>query len=558
MSLARPYRPSWGKAIAALTKRETRLVLVLAAAVLLVSSMPYLAGYASAPAGTEFGGFLIDLDDSYSYVSAMQQGAAGAWRYQVLYTPEEHPGAYLHIFYIVLGKLSVLAGLTPMQTYHLCRLCCGLVLLVAAYLFLSRFLQTTQLRLAALSLISFSSGLGWVVLLAGSTTLGAHPPLDFWLTDAYTFLTLFTFPHSAAAAALLLLFFFLAMRYVESARPDTLLLATATVVALCVIHPFTALLVDGILAVYWVLLLLGRRRVPRREGAAFAVWVLAPTPLIVYFWSAFLGTPVLVNWSAQNVLLSPPLPHVLLGYGILVPLAAGGIVRTLRHWNEGRILLVAWVLVSVILVYMPFTLQRRMMEGLHVPVCILATIGLFECVLPWIMRSDGVSRFARWRGYTRGGLRRLLPFSVILATFPSNLCVVMGGSAAVLSHDPDLFHQGEEIEAADWLGQNTASTETILASYRVGRYLPARIGHRVFMGHFHETVQLNSKLRLAKSFFSEETPDRDRRALLADYRIRYVYYGPTEIEMGRFDPSGAPYLTLVYRNGSVTIYGVHL
>jgi hypothetical protein len=558
MSLTHLCRPSYGKAVAALTGWETRLFVVIASGLLLVSSLPYMAGYVWAPAGTEFGGFLINLDDSYSYVSAMQQGMAGAWRYQVLYTPEEHPGAYLHIFYILLGKLSLPLGLNPVQTYHLLRLCCGLTMLIAAYLFLSLFLHTAQHRLAALSLIGFSSGLGWVVLLTGSTDLRGLLPVDFWMTGAYTFFTMFTFPHSAAAVTMLLLFVFLAVRHVEKPQVHTLLLAATANVVLCAIHPFTILLVWGILATYWVLLFVSRRQLPRYEAAAFVVWALAPAPLIVYFYSAFLVDRVLANWAAQNILLSPAFPRLLLGYGLLVPLAAGGALHILHRWDERKILLLAWVLAAVTLLYMPFTLQRRMVEGLHVPISVLATIGLFDGLVPYAMRSKRLSRFACWRGYTKQGLRRLLVFSVIVATFPSSLCVLVGSSASALHHDPDLFHEREEIEALEWLGRNTAVEDTVLTSYRVGRYIPARIGHRVFMGHFHETVERDNKILLAQSFFSEGTSDRDRRRVLSEYGIRYVFYGPSEKEMGASDLSQQPYLTPVYRNDLVTIYGVQL
>ncbi|HUW96917.1 MAG TPA: hypothetical protein VMW58_14130 [Anaerolineae bacterium] len=539
-------------------RREIWQVIGMSTLVLAISMVPYLLGYLAAGPKLEFGGFLINLDDSYSYVSAMQQGIAGGWRYQVLYTPEDHPGAYLHTFYMLLGKLSVPMGFSPMQMYHACRLCCGLVMLLAAYLFLSLFLQNPRLRLTAFSLICFSSGLGWLVLLTGSTTLRGLSPLDFWLTDAYVFFTLFAFPHFAAAVALLLLFLSGVVRYVEKPRFRILILGAAALVGLCVIHPFTVLLVDGILAAYWVLLYLGRKAVPRLEAAAFVAWALAPMPVVIYYFSAFLGDPVLANWSAQNILRSPPLTNLLLGYGILAALAAGGVFRAFQQWNERRILLLAWLVAAVILLYVPFTLQRRMVEGLHVPICILATIGLYECLVPSVRRLGWASRFARRRGYTSEGLRSLLVFSVVVATFPSNLCLVAGGSASVLLHDPDLFHRREEVEAIEWLGQNTASEDTVLASYEVGRYLPARIGHRVFMGHIHETVQLSEKIRLADSFFSEDTTDRDRRRLLSEYRIRYVLYGPSEMEMGRFDPSLAPYLTPMYSNDLVAVYNVQL
>lgn len=540
-----------------LSKREIGVVIGIAVVVLTASSIPYALGYCCAPEGLEFGGFVVDLDDSLSYVAAMQQGISGGWRYLVLFTPEDHPGAYLHTFYLALGKLSALLGLSPLQMYHAGRLACGLVLLVTAYIFLSLFLESREKRMVAYLLVCFSSGLGWVVLLTGSTTLAGLSPLDFWLMDAYTFFTILTFPHSAAAVTLLLLFLTLALRHIETSRLWTLILGIVSLLCLCMIHPFTALLVDGILLVYWVFLTIHRKTVPVREGLAFAIWVLVPLPLIAYYYSAFIGDPVLMNWSAQNILPSPPITHLLLGYGMLSPLALAGAIYLLREGRERRLLLVAWVLAAAILLYVPFTLQRRMVEGLHIPLCILATVGLFGYLMPLVTKSERVQRFARWRGYQSEGLQRLFLFSIIVATFPSNLYLVAGHSASVLSYHPSLYYERDEVEAVDWLRENTSPTNTVLASYRIGRYVPARAGNRVFMGHFHETMHLEEKERLAERFFQDTSGDGARRRLLSDYGIAYVFHGPAEREMGGFDPSEVSYLTQAYANASVAIYGVN-
>lgn len=539
-----------------LAKREIGQVLSIALVVLAISSIPYLLGYWFAAPGTEFGGLVVDLDDSYSYLAAMQQGLGNGWRYRVLFTPEEHPGAYLHTFYLGLGKLSSLLGLSLMQTYQLARLACGLSLLITAYMFLSLFLEGRSERLVAYLLISFSSGLGWVVLLTGSSTLRGVSPIDFWLMDAYTFFTIFTFPHSAAAVTFLLLFFMLALRYLETSQVRALLLGSLTLLPLCIIHPFTALVVDGVLVTYWALLSLNRKSLLRREGWAVAIWALAPLPLIVYYYRAFVSDPVLQNWAAQNYLPSPPAAHLVLGYGIVFLLAGAGAVYVIRRRSERSLLLVAWAASAMILLYVPFTLQRRMVEGLHVPLCVLASLGLFKYLLPAAMDSSWLSRFARWRGYGTEGLRNLLLYTVVMATVPSNLYLIAGYSASTLNNDPTLYYQQGEVQAVDWLRKNTDPIDTVLASYRISRYIPARAGNRVFMGHFHETVEVEDKRRLAESFFLESTADTLRQDLLAEYGIIYVFHGPAERQIGRFDPSRAAYLASAYGNPSVAIYRV--
>ncbi len=540
-----------------LTKREMAQVISIGLIVLALSSVPYLLAYRFAAAGMEFGGFLINLDDSYSYLSAMQQGLGDGWSYRILFTPEEHRGAYLHTFYIGLGKLSSLLGLSLMQTYQLARVACGLSLLVTAYIFLSIFLEHRDRRLVAYLLISFSSGLGWLILLSGSVTLLGEVPMDFWLMDAYTFFTIFTFPHLSAAVTLLLLFLTLALRYFETFQLRALLLGSFALLALCAIHPFTTLLIDSVLVTYWALLFLKRKRLPAHEILAPAIWALIPIPLMTYYYKVFVSDPVFQSWSAQTILPSPPIPNFLLGYGIVFLLALGGFAHTLRRRNEEGLLLVGWVISAIVLFYLPFPLQRRMIEGLHVPLCILATVGIFEYLLPVATRSGWLMRFARWRGYGKDGLHRVLVFSVIMLTFPSNLSLVAGTSVSALSNHPTLYHPLEIVEAVDWLKNNTKRTDTVLASYEMGRLIPARAGNRVFMGHAHETVEVRHKEQLAVTFFQQTTAEKVRRALLTDYGIRYLFHGPMERKMGDFDPSGVKYLTPAYKNPCVAIYLVN-
>ena len=79
---------------------------------------------------------------------------------------------------------------------------------------------------------------------------------------------------------------------------------------------------------------------------------------------------------------------------------------------------------------------------------------------------------------------------------------------------------------------------------------------RVFVGHGPETVGSDQKQQLASQFFKAETDDQWRRALLAEYNIRYLYFGPNERTLGDFSPDKASYLTQKYDNGSVQIYEV--
>jgi hypothetical protein len=537
-----------------IAKRELGQVVCIAVLVLGLSSVPYAAGYLSAAPGTAFGGFVVDLDDCSSHLAKMQQGVWDGWTYRILFTPEDHPGAILNTFYLALGKLSSWLHLSLTQTYQLARSAFGLGLLLAAYLFIAFFTEDRERRLTAFLLVCLSSGLGWLVLLTGSPTLLGISPMDFWLMEAYTFFTVFTFPHTSAAVALLLLFFLLALQYFGTLRSRVFVFSLIPLVALCVIHPFMALPVDVVLAVYWLLKSLVRRRLLGREALAVCAWAMVPVPLIAYYYQALSGDPVFRSWSAQNLLPSPPLVHLALGYGIVLALATMGAVFVVRLRDEGRVFLVAWVSIGLLLMYAPFALQRRMVEGLHVPLCILATFGLFEYLLPAILGSRWLNRIAQWRGYETKRLHQFLVFALVAATVPSTLFLIASSTVRVLQTPRALFYTTYEIEAIDWLALNTERSDTIFASYEMARFIPTRTGNRVFMGHFIETVDVEHKRELASSFFQADTSEGFRRDLLSTYGIHYLFFGPREREMGGFDPSNSAYLTPAHSNPEVFIY----
>jgi uncharacterized membrane protein len=96
----------------------------------------------------------------------------------------------------------------------------------------------------------------------------------------------------------------------------------------------------------------------------------------------------------------------------------------------------------------------------------------------------------------------------------------------------------------------------VLASYKLGRFIPAHSGNTVFMGHFIETVDVERKRELARIFFQADTSDEFRKGLLSEYGVHYLFHGPSEKQTGDFQPSTCDYLLPVYRNSEVSIYRV--
>jgi len=536
-----------------LSANEILWTMAWALVALALTSLPYLLGcYLSSP-DMHFGGFVIAVEDGNSYLAKMAQGARGEWLFHLPYTSEDHDGAVLFTFHLLLGKLARLSGLSLVTFYHLARLLCDLLLLWVIYAFISCFVSFVALRRIAFLLVCFSSGLGWLLV---TLRLTSDIPIDFLLPEAFTFLIIYTFPHLALARTLLLGAFILTLVAFKNKRRLWAILAGLACSLVGLIVPFYVGVAYVVLGSYLLALFWTRRHIPWRELGLTAIVVLFSAPVLLYNGYVFWTNPAFRVWAQQNLILSPHPLHYLSGYAIVALLAIGGIRYVLQRSESEKLFLVSWVLAVPPLLYVPFNLQRRLIEGFQMPLCILASLGLARYALPAVTRSALARRLTRFQRYTRPRLRRFVTTAIILLTIPSNLLLVGTNLVQVSRLSPPIFHERMELEAMDWLAAHTRPSDAVFSSYEVGNYIPARAGNRVFLGHGPETIHAEEKERMVRQFFQAETGDAYREQILRQYNIAYVFYGPAERALGDFQLAASPYLKEVFTNGRYAIYEV--
>jgi len=522
--------------------------------VLSLTSLPYLLGcYLSSP-DMHFGGFVIAVDDGNSYIAKMGQGARGEWLFHLPYTSEDHNGAILFIFHLLLGKLARLSGLSLVNIYHLARLLCGFLLLWMIYVFISYFVPFVALRRVAFLLICFSSGLGWLLITLG---LLSDIPIDFLLPEAFTFLIIYAFPHMALARTLMLGTFILALTAFRRNQITHAILAGVACFLVGLIVPFYVGVAYVVLGGYLLALLWKKRQIPWRELRLTAIVVFISAPVLLYNGYVFWTNPVFRVWAEQNLILSPHPMHYISGYAIVALLAIGGMGYVLQRSESEGLFLVSWVLVVPLLLYIPFNLQRRLIEGFQIPLCILASLGLARYILPAVTRSGLTRSLTRFQRYTRPKLRRFVTTAIILLTIPSNLLLVATSLIQISHLSPPIFHEGMELEAMDWLAAHTQPSDIVLSSHEVGNYIPAGAGNRVFLGHGPETIHAEEKEDIVRQFFQAQTSDAYREEILRQYNIAYLFYGPVERALGDFQPATRSYLKEAFTNSRYTIYEVN-
>lgn len=538
---------------------EIRFVLLVGVIALALSSVPYVLGAALATEERSFGGFVYAVEDCYSYLAKMRQGAEGAWLFHTPYTSEPHMGTLFYLFYLWLGKLAALplggdlAG-RLVAVYHAARVVLGLALLLTVYRFLAAFTERVAMRRLAWLMVTFGGGLGWLLIALGQPDWLGDTPLDLILPEGFTFLVLYAFPHLVLGRTFMLCgFLFLLRAWGLSPSPGVAgrdrasrtvrdgLLAGLAWLLMGLIVPFYVAVAWAVMGSAWLMLGLRSRRVAWQElpGALAAALVSAPAP--AYSAWVFTIDPVYAAWASQNMITSPHALHYLAAYGVLFLLAAFALRET---WRAPGPLWLAWVWVAVtpVLVYLPFNAQRRLVEGVQVALSLLAAFGLTR-VLGWATRVLRV----------RPGLALV----VVLVTLSlTNVLLVAGNSLLLRGRPAPIYRDASETAALEWLDSRLSPDDVVLASYETANYLPVRAVARVFVGHGPETMRFDEKMALMRRFYGAESDDTWRRGLLEEYGVDYVFWGPAERAVGSFDPASARYLREAYDEAGYLVFEV--
>jgi len=112
------------------THAERRWVMIFATIVMLITTIPYLVGYASQGQEWRFTGFIFGVEDGNSYIAKMLLGSSGSWMFRTPYTASYQRGVIAFLPYILLGKLAQGSGVHEqlVALYHLFRIGAGFLI----------------------------------------------------------------------------------------------------------------------------------------------------------------------------------------------------------------------------------------------------------------------------------------------------------------------------------------------------------------------------------------------------------------------------------------------
>ncbi|GAB4524268.1 MAG: hypothetical protein Fur0018_07690 [Anaerolineales bacterium] len=543
-----------------ISRNEWRFVALVTAGILLLTSLPYAYAALSAPPDKHFMGFILNTSDHAQYLW-WYRGFQDAWLISNRQTPEPNPAVFFNLLWFVLARFGKITGLDYRWVYQIFRLLTAAFLMPILYWWSAQAFQESTRRKTAFLVLALGAGLGWVQIVLKYTLWHGelYYPLGVYLAEGNFFLNLMAYPHFAEAAGFILLIFGLLLHGEESGSLRYAAWAALAAFLLGWQHTYDLILVWGISGLYALARWAQMRRFPWYWFKALLLVGLISFPPALY--SVLLTSlnpiwkEVLAQFDNAGVFTPNPL-RMFIPLGIPLILGLGGALTTLRgiaqpqgadtaQKSRLRTFLVVWFFGGWALTYIPTDFQIHMINSWQVPVILLGVDFWFTRLHPWLT--------GRWRALASPALAGAL---LLAAVLPTNGYIFLWRFLDLHRYNYPYFLHQAEYDAMQWLDEHAAPDAIILSAYEPGRYIPGISGRSAFLSHWAQTVDFYAKRDLVADFFRPETADTRRRAVVAQFGVDYVLYGPAERALGAYDPAQSPWLRRVFEAQGVSVWEV--
>lgn len=540
-----------------LLRRSNLWLAVLTMLMMVITSLPYLFGYMSAPPGMQFMGIVLGTPDTTQYFTWMRSfSLSQASLIGNRMTAEPTEPVFFNLLWWLLGQIELATSWGPATTYQVFQLVTVATFVPISYWFCGLFSHGLQQRWVAFLVLIFGAGLGWV-LVVGKYLLGElYWPFGVYTVEPNSFLSLMAFPHFSNAATFIVVILALILFAFEQRRLRYAVAAGVVGLILGFVHGYDLLLIYAVLGAYALVIVLrdGRWReavlyttivgMISCPGALYSVYITTMFPT----WRDVLAQ--FVNAGAWTP--SPPVLLILLGVPGIVALGTLLSLKPFVTSDDRELFIKVWFVVHCFIIYLPVNYQIHYLNGWQFPIAILASRGLFETIMPWLRKRILLASVQPQRlGFTLATL-------FIVVCVPTNLYLFAWRFYDLSRYTRPYYLYQDEVDALHWLNQNSAPDEVVLSAMDVGQYIPSQTHARAFLAHWAMTLDFYRKRAAATAFYDANWAEAERQHLLATYQVRYVLWGEAELATGTLDPGSLPYLTKVFSAPKAQLYWVNL
>lgn len=503
--------------------RVPRWLWIFVFAALLWSWSLYIAGWLLTPKGHKYFWVTFDVSDYNAHLRWARQAWEGKNRFVNIFTTERHEPKTFNLHDWFVGKLAhalrfMYHGATPGIALHMSMRIVhtlGVVVFVFAAWWLAIPILNDKQQRTYMLMLCFLGGFIWLAM-----------------PEANTFMALATMSWFVWGKALAALLMGSIIRVGTGGggrgTGKTILVGVVAGILLGNIHPY-ALAPIGYALALWFIAILASRYLPLKLGFS-DVRSPIPSPQCLML-NALIAFPAFATavWQAWAILSdpvyraefllplqTPPFWQFLLNYGIFLLLALLTSFHFLRQSPvpTSQFLLIAWLIGAFLAVYITPTAQpRKLIEGAHLPMCILAAWAWHQLILP---KTVVIRRCPVLVLLLVGGVTPLSFWVSQVHNFMQNdeIALHLGGV-------PFYLHE-RHLQLIDWLARNTHPDDAILCNYPLGNYIPILTGRKVFIGHWGGTINAAEKLTLARKIWLGELNLEEAKKIFRQHHLRYA------------------------------------
>ncbi len=380
-------------------------------------------------------------------------------------------------------------------------------------------------------------------------------PMDIWVPEQNTFLTLYYSPHFIASLTLILLIFLLTTMFAARQKISYAIYAGLAGLLLFFFHPFHVLTVFCVILVYFAVLVFKDKKYFWPLVKYYFIFFILSLPAIVYYLYLLNFDFVVKQKSLQNICPTTSLWLTLFSYGLLLVFSVVGFFKlagkTKKFYlmDNNFLFILVWAAVGLILIYSPVAYQRRLTQGLHFPFVVLTTVGLFFCYEALLTKKNNLLKHLFKQRYT-------ILFLLSVLFIGSNVFNLAIDLSIYRDRRAISYLNNNLVQAMEWLKSTSPDSIIFNSADNQVNVVPAYSGRTVYVGHGVETVDFFEKQKEVDWFFANNRPAESERNFLLERGVDYIFYSGLEKKLGSYNPDTKEYLKNVYSNGSASIYKV--
>lgn len=552
-----------------ITKKEWYFILGAALIMIIITTLPYLYAYFSASPDKVYNGLhMLTPGDIHVYFSYLEQVNQGNYLFKNLFTGEFQTITTFNIFWLTTGLLGKIFNLGHILTFQLARILLIPIGITSVYLLISYFFNSKLTRKITLVFLLFSSGVGALASVFLPSYISSESllywPMDLWVPEYNLFLTLYHSPHLIASLTLIILIFLFFLLALDENKTRYSILAGLGGLLLIQFHPFHLPTIWIVPAAYVLIKSLQKKKIDWPAIKHLLILGILTLPSVLYYvWLMKIDWMIALK-AFQNACYIPAFLTVIISYGGLIFVPITALILYLIHLknkkhklqntnhtpiNNKFLFLIIWATTQFGLIFMPFRFQRRLTEGLQIPLVFLTIISLL-----WLKKilQPKISKI----GLDKLIFNKYFLTIIFLLGFTLSNWFIIGENVKLFNNNYDLFYfDKQQLTSYQWIKNTINENEVILSSIPNGNFIPGVAGRQVYIGHVNvETLYFDTKLAKMEWFFKNNKNDTKKIEFLKKNNIQYVYYSKFEKKLGNFRPSEKNYLKPIFSNDFTTIY----